>query len=48
MMILAGKDCLKCQYLELNDPKNFKVKCTIKNKEYIWGQKISCEGRKKK
>jgi len=46
MIIAVEKDCLKCQYHKIinpDDPKNIKIRCEKKDKEYRWGQRIDCE-----
>jgi len=47
-MIIAGKDCDKCQYSLINDSSKSKVViyCKARDKTYIWGQSIPCEDKK--
>lgn len=50
-MIIVGKDCDDCRYcVYINEEsrKNIKVYCTIKEKEYRYGQCIPCELKTKK
>lgn len=48
--IICTSECVNCKYCTLDDSDraNIRVKCQIKQKEYIYGQKIPCDNYKKK
>lgn len=47
-MIIVGKDCEKCIHGTIDDSSKSKtiIKCTARNKSYIWGQSIPCENKR--
>jgi hypothetical protein len=49
-MIIAGKDCEKCAYSQINDSDkgNIVVHCEARDRIYHWGQYVPCEDLKKR
>lgn len=50
MTVIVGEKCLTCQHhaaINPDDPRNTKIKCVARDKEYIWGQRVPCEEYKK-
>lgn len=49
VLIIAGKDCENCRHGNVieHSKKLIKVYCTIKDKEYYYGQCIPCENKSK-
>lgn len=47
-MIIVGKDCKSCIHCSINEAIKSKiiVKCSVRDKTYIWGQCIPCKDRK--
>lgn len=48
-IIIAGQECENCKYGTINDHDKSRVKviCTIKGREYYYGQCIPCDDMKK-
>lgn len=48
-MIIAGQECLDCEYSTINDHDKARIKvvCAVRGKEYYYGQCIPCEDKKK-
>ena len=49
-MIIAGEQCEKCRYCELDESNKAKiiVYCGVKEKQYIYGTCIQCEDFKRR
>lgn len=47
--ITAGSECVGCKFytLDESDKSKLKVKCAARDKEYMYGQRISCEDKEK-
>lgn len=48
-MIIVGEECETCIYDETTpeDLKQWKVRCSKRNRVYRWGQCIDCDDREK-
>lgn len=47
-MIIAGSDCEDCRYFEDISDINHKIICKAKDKQYYYGQCITCDCKDKK
>lgn len=49
-MIICGSDCADCKHSSLDDSDKARIKvhCSARDKDYYYGQSISCEDKEKK
>lgn len=48
MKMISTSECIECENGSISNNNSQKVHCSLKNKEYFYGQKIPCENKKKK
>ena len=48
MKMIITTECLKCRHSTNCENNNQKIHCSIKNKDYFFGQRIPCEDIKYK
>ena len=48
MKMITTSECIECQYGSMCENSNYKIHCSLKNKDYIFGQRIPCEDKKKR
>lgn len=48
MKMITTAECLQCEFGSMSKDSKQKVYCSVKDKTYIYGQRIPCENKKKK
>ena len=48
MKMIITSECLDCEHGFVCEDNNQKVHCSLKNKDYFFGQRIPCEDKKRK